>query len=327
MTRRTRYLLLALLGAALVGGFILWPRQAPIDLTDVYQRWSSLDDEVVAARAAPDPAATYQPRVAGKITDAQAPAVEILRQLPGIVAVEPLVACDRPARRIIHFRDWHAVPPEPYRADVVARLGRPVSRAEFELRYQTLLMEVELVMIEQTAALRCLVRHHGLERVLAGRLTPSDLPEFRATMAVLQREAANLDRLKKNRKEIKGNADRDRELRLSVIRLQDQLVPYGVMAQLAIDEAAEVLPLDAEDALEAAKPVRPDGTVGVALAKLEARHDAQVRAALASGPVAVLVLGAAHDLSAAVQRLGDASTEYLRVTTKAVARFADSNAP
>jgi hypothetical protein len=65
-----------------------------------------------------------------------------------------------------------------------------------------------------------------------------------------------------------------------------------------------------------ALPIRPDP------AKLDARREAQVRAALASGPVAVIVLGASHDLSAAVAKLGGGMTEYIAVTTNAVERFA-----
>jgi hypothetical protein len=52
-----------------------------------------------------------------------------------------------------------------------------------------------------------------------------------------------------------------------------------------------------------------------------------VRAALASGPVAVIVLGASHDLSAAVTKLGGGTTEYIQVTTSAVERFAGRGGP
>jgi hypothetical protein len=50
---------------------------------------------------------------------------------------------------------------------------------------------------------------------------------------------------------------------------------------------------------------------------LAARHAAHVKAAMASGPAAVLVLGASHDLSAAVQQVGGGTTKYIRVTTAA----------
>jgi hypothetical protein len=36
----------------------------------------------------------------------------------------------------------------------------------------------------------------------------------------------------------------------------------------------------------------------------------------------VIVLGASHDLSAAVAKLGSGTTDYIAVTTKAVERFA-----
>jgi hypothetical protein len=51
----------------------------------------------ISARAA----ATYAPRVAGRIDDPRAAA--ILRRLPGIAKVEVLVAARKPAHRIIHL--------------------------------------------------------------------------------------------------------------------------------------------------------------------------------------------------------------------------------
>jgi hypothetical protein len=58
------------------------------------------------------------------------------------------------------------------------------------------------------------------------------------------------------------------------------------------------------------------GTRGVRLdpAKTDARHDAQVRLAVASGRCSVLVLGGSHDLSASMRKLGG-GVEYIRVTT------------
>jgi hypothetical protein len=78
----------------------------------------------------------------------------------------------------------------------------------------------------------------------------------------------------------------------------------------------EVLPLDDADLLEGAKPARPDGAVTIDPARVEARHDGQVKRALASGPGSVFLLGGAHDLSASVRRLGGGTTEYVRVTTR-----------
>jgi hypothetical protein len=102
------------------------------------------------------------------------------------------------------------------------------------------------------------------------------------------------------------------EQRLDVLRL-------GAPGRLlAAREVEAVLPLDDARLLDAAKP---SGRGEVERAKLEARHDAQVKAALASGPCSLLVLGGGHDLSASVRRLGSGSTEYVRVTTS---RFRES---
>jgi hypothetical protein len=48
-----------------------------------------------------------------------------------------------------------------------------------------------------------------------------------------------------------------------------------------------------------------------------------VRAALQSGPVAVIVLGGDHDLSGAVRRLAPGDCEYLRVTPARYAELAE----
>jgi hypothetical protein len=56
-------------------------------------------------------------------------------------------------------------------------------------------------------------------------------------------------------------------------------------------------------------------------AKLVVRHDAQVRAVLDGGPLALIVLGGAHDLTDSVRRLGGGRCEYIRVTTKRFRQF------
>jgi hypothetical protein len=61
--------------------------------------------------------------------------------------------------------------------------------------------------------------------------------------------------------------------------------------------------------------------VRIGRAKTEARHDSQVRLAVASGPCSVLVLGGSHDLSASVRKLGG-GVEYIRVATGRYREFA-----
>jgi hypothetical protein len=56
--------------------------------------------------------------------------------------------------------------------------------------------------------------------------------------------------------------------------------------------------------------------------KETAQQDELVKAATEE-PFALIVLGAAHDLSDSVRRVGGGGCEYLRVTTKRVRGFAD----
>ena len=81
-------------------------------------------------------------------------------------------------------------------------------------------------------------------------------------------------------------------------------------------EIEEVLPLDDANLLEKAKPISPDGQVKVDQDRFTARHDAQVKAVLAHGPFALIVLGGGHDLAESVRRLSGGSCEYLRITTR-----------
>src|SRR5262249_46736640 len=121
---------------------------------------------------------------------------------------------------------------------------------------------------------------------------------------------------------LKGKSpDVDRQLADLLRDHRRDLVPFGAAGRLAVRREVEVPPLDDEEALDRARPVTPDGKVKADAAKVEARHDAQVRAALDSGPVAVIVLGGGHDLSAAVRRAGG-DIEYVRVTVKRYRDFA-----
>src|SRR5262249_52579047 len=105
--------------------------------------------------------------------------------------------------------------------------------------------------------------------------------------------------------------------------LKQQMLRLGATGRLVMTGVVEVKPLDDDGPLEAAKPIRPDGKVGVDPKNLEERHDAQVRRILATdGPVPLIVLGASHDLSESVRKLGKGEVEYVMVTTKKVKELA-----
>jgi hypothetical protein len=242
---------------------------------------------------------------------------------PRRARIEALVTVAKPTHRIIHFRDYHFVLRELYAADLADALGRALPPDELDPRHRELSLQAELVTIEQAAVMRCLAQHHGLTRVLCEGLTLDGLPQFSEAIAAFRETEQRLASLRKRRAGLAGDAAATIDQGIAEIaeghRLQ--LLPYGVAGRLAIDQVAEVLPLDDINLL-AARPLHPDGRIGVESKEQEARHGSNVKAAQASGRVAVIVLGASHDLTAAVRRLGGGTAEYVQVTTAAVERFA-----
>src|SRR5262245_37190255 len=71
------------------------------------------------------------------------------------------------------------------------------------------------------------------------------------------------------------------------------MLRFGAAGRLlAAGEVEAVLPLDDAELLDAARPVTPGGEVKADPERVRARQDAQVKAALQSGPVALIVLAA-----------------------------------
>jgi hypothetical protein len=97
---------------------------------------------------------------------------------------------------------------------------------------------------------------------------------------------------------------------------QHEMVELGAPAQmLAAGDLEEVLPPEEVETLDAAKPVQ-GGFVKFDPVKLRAREEAMVRTVLhADLPVALIVLGGDHDLSASSRELAPRAS-YFRVTTK-----------
>ncbi len=111
--------------------------------------------------------ADYNPSTLGRIDNLATPATELLRQLPAVVEVEAPPPFKKATHRLVHLRDWHFVPRDLYALDMTAAYKRPLSEREIDLLHEELLLEVDLVQIEQMAVLRCLIKHHGLKRVVA----------------------------------------------------------------------------------------------------------------------------------------------------------------
>ena len=284
------------------------------------------EQEVESAKAV----AGYAPASKVRIDDLGSPVADLLRRLPGVVQVDVSVAADKPTSRIIHLRDWHYVPKELYALDMKSAHGREPTDDEIDRLHEELLLEVELVQVEQMAVLRCLVKHHGLKKVFSEGFSPKELEAYRGRIAVLRSmEKEQVPQVRKQLAEVRslldGSTGEKKEqaqaIEAQLLALLDdhkhRLLEMGAAGRLLISgELEDVLPLEEAEALEKAKPITPSGGVKLDPVKVEARHDAQVKHATAGGPVDVIVLGGAHDLSASVRRLGGGKCEYLRVTTK-----------
>lgn len=273
--------------------------------------------------------AAYSPKANARIDDLSAPAESIFRGLPGVVHVELLVKSDKPTGRIIHLRDWHYVPKDLYALDMKQVHGRDLTEQELDQLHQELLLDAEIVQLEQMALLRCLIKHYGLKRVHSEGFSPNELDAYREKIAVLR--AMENDQIPKLRKQLEdvrplidtlnGEAKEkaqgiERELVALLDAHNERMLEMGAAGRLLIaGELEEVLPLEGDGALDKAKPITPDGSVRIEENKLEARHDAQLQELTKAGPVSVIVLGGAHDLTGSVQRAGN-GWEYLRVTTK-----------
>ncbi len=241
--------------------------------------------------------AKYVPTMKTMIDDLDSPVVELLRQLPGVVQVDVGVAAKKPTRRIVHLRDYHSVSKELYALDMKQAHGRELTAAEIDWLHKELLLEVELVQLEQLAILRCLIKHHGLKRVFSEGFSPDELKTYREKIAVLRSmDKEQTPQLRKQLEEIRKLLDgavgekkeKAKAIEAELVTMLDdhkyRLLEMGAAGRLLISgELDDVLALENADALQKAKPISPSGSVKFDQQKLEARHDAQVKAIMKEG--------------------------------------------
>jgi hypothetical protein len=280
--------------------------------------------------------AEYTPKTQTRIDDLDSTVDDLLRHLPGVAQVEVAVTAKKPTARIVHLRDWHFVPKDLHAIDLKVANGRELTADEIDRLHEEHLLEVELVQVEQIALLRCLIKHHGLKRIFSEGFSPPELEAYREKIAVLKSmENEQVPQVRKHldevRKLMEGSTGEKKEkaqaIETQLLALLDEhkhrLLEMGAAGRLLISgELEDVLPLEDAVALERAKPISPSGGVNLDPVKLEARHDAHVKATMKEGPVAVIVLGGSHDLTASIQRF-NGSCEYLRVTTKRFKEIAE----
>jgi hypothetical protein len=177
------------------------------------------------------PPGNNAPKLAGRLDGLAVPVADLLRQLPGVADVTVLVRAERPTHRIVHPRDWPFVPKDLFRQDA----DRPRSDEGADTFHRAHVLEVEQVQREPEALLRCLVRHHGLKRLLAEGRTPLGVRAYREVIATLRETDKELADLHRQRaRVIKPVLAIDRQVDELVRGHRRQLPEYGAAARLAL---------------------------------------------------------------------------------------------
>jgi hypothetical protein len=202
-----------------------------------------------------------------------------LEGLPGVVSVTRHVTSEPIARRVIQIDDWHYVRWEPFAADL--RDGDPsITDEDIDLAHTRHLVEVRAVQAEQIEVLRALA-DLGVKEVFVERLMVEDLP-----------------------------------LLPHLLTAADSMTALGAAGELHRQGVLKILPAETLAAHRAANPLTEDGTIELK-ARIDAQHADIVGQLATREPLAVVVLGAQHDLTDALPP----GVEYIRLRTKRVAEL------
>ena len=243
-----------------------------------------------------------------------------------------------PERKVFHVCDWHYVAKELFAADLRSTPGQSYSDEEIEKLYAAHLDDVEAVQNEQVELIKELIREHQLQHVWVEGLTANDKPAF--LELVKQAKAVEIKQvplLRERLREVEGilrgmnqtGTGDYQKMKAIQTRTQsllteqrERMLQVGAAGKLLMaGELADVVPLDDDETLAAAHPVKADGTVQLEPEKIEAREAAMVtRLATADEPVSVIVLGTAHELA---DHFKGRSTVYERVATPSVPEVAE----
>lgn len=212
-----------------------------------------------------------------------------------------------PTRQLIHILNYHYLPPETFRADLLAA-DASLSDVEIESEFASFLDEVELLQQEQVQVLRRLITEQGIRHVYLEGLTEENRDRFLESIEQMRAFERNLPA-----------GDSGIELLLLDEHRQQTLLVGAVGRLLLAGDRFEVHAADDEGAYAAANPVA-DGTVRLDLDAQAKREQRMAERLGADGHnLAVLICGGAHDLGEELNPPG-AEVEYIRVTTK---KYAD----
>lgn len=227
----------------------------------------------------------------------------LLRTIPGVARVEVRVKTPIPKQRLIHIRDVHHESPERFKKSAELSGKRPTKK-EVDAWYGIHLRLVEAVQEEEEAVLRQLVSI-GLQTVCQEGLNRDNIQAHRDDLWSIKPV------VRYPRGWLKPS---DRSL----------LVHRGAAARLAAAELVDIMPLEERAAMESFAATY-NQKLSVTESQRVYRDDAMVHQVRAAGSRnVVVILGAGHDLTNAVQQANAAmrfDMDYVTVTTRCVEQF------
>jgi hypothetical protein len=167
-----------------------------------------------------------------------------LETLPFVSKVETGFNSDTD-KTIIHLQDWHFVTPEQFEADTP------------DGDYEKFLHDVETLQIEHITIMRCLAKHFGVTKLYNEGLTDRDMPIFHLKIKAMEKLEDELNGYEAElRKPSEADDEKVKLIQALLEEHRQSTLRLGIGWQLLRWKVIEeVLPLEDEDAFEAANPV------------------------------------------------------------------------
>ncbi len=208
------------------------------------------------------------------------------------ILLTPSTASAEPTA-VIHILNWHYVSRDDFAADLQTSTGKPLTEEQIDKEYLSFLDDVKAIQKEQMELLRKLIKKHDLKAVYIEGLSEKN---HKGTLKFIN--------TMKNYEATREPSD-DPIDQLIEAQHQMNILEAGAAARLVMSgELKTLLPAEDSKAMEAANPVRGDGSVMFDKKADEAREDAIVKNLMKADRVAVIILGGGHDLTDNIKRAG-----------------------
>ena len=214
---------------------------------------------------------------------------------------------------VIQIDNWHWVSKLYYATDL-KELDPTLTEAEIDKRYAQYLNDLEELQLQQVELIRELSKTHGVKRIFYEGVTDENLEACHQSNARVKR----LDSLKDEIDALGNDPEADtirKKLESLRAELREESLQLGAIGHLIrSSEIADYLPLEDAATVVAADPLGRDGKLRSNAAAEKAREDEMAKRLLATGPIAIVVLGGDHDLEDNLKKLLP-SVKYQKLQT------------